>query len=257
MPQFNPIVKCNIKIMIAGIVYLILLIIFIAVLDMPIPFKMITLALILYLVPYFRLIIYTIWTAGNLLIGDKSVFSSYSSHVLTEYYKTRHNLSQLKDIQSTIFVANYPCPLFNYTIINLLPAKTYMIGLNERYWGVKLFAIYYYRLKAKDNYKELQSFISDVTKQGFNVLAFIEDANDQNKKDEQSLGRLKSGMFSIASVLRIQIIPIYIAPMPFSYGLPSTRDHYIRAGQKMIVQDPEQSRSEVEEFFARSATPHK
>jgi hypothetical protein len=252
MPFLNPVVKYNVKIVIAGIVYLILLILFISILDMPIPFRIITLALILYLVPYFRLLVYTAWTAGNFLLGDKSVFPAYSSHVLTEYYKTRHNLAQLKDTQSTIFVTNYPCPLFNYTIVNLLPAKTYMIGFDERYWGVKLFATYYYKLKAKNNYKELQSFISDITRQGFNVLAFIEDVNDPHKKDEKSLGRLKSGMFSIASSLKIPIIPIYIPPMPFSYGLPSTRDHYIRAGKKMIVQDPEQSRLEVTAFFERS-----
>jgi hypothetical protein len=253
MPVLNSVVKYNAKMVAAGLCYLILLIIIIHVLDMPLSFKILTLALILYLVPYFRLIIFTLWISGTLLLGNRTGFPAYASYIFTEHYKTTHNLDELKNTRSTIFVTNYPCPLFNYPMVELLPTNTCVIGFDERYWGVKLFARHYYKLKAKDNYTHLKTFVADVTSRGFNVLAFVEDVNDPNKRDVNTLGRIKSGMFSIAASLKLPIIPIYISVMPFTYGWPSSRTHHIWAGEKMIVQDPEQSRLVVKAFFEDEA----
>lgn len=247
----NPVSSYNVQIIIFGILMLLLLILLIWKLNMPWPFKILVIGLIIALVPYFRLFISTLGVYSMLLNGNKTMVSTYAKKMFRENWITRHNLHELSGTKGVIFASNYPCPFYNYLVVELLPENTYLIGMGNRYWGVGLFAKNYYPLNNSGNFDKLQKFINHTINKGFNVLVFVEEIHTKEKRDIWTIGRIKSGIFNIAYNLNIPVIPIFIAPMPFVIGWPIRKDHHIIAGSRMKIKNPQKSRDKIKGFFQK------
>ena len=249
----NPVVRYNVEIVVAGLLYLGLVVLFVWRLNLPFLFKLLVIACLILTIPYLRLLALTITVYGMLVAGNKSLLPALSSHAFREHWQTRHNLYELAESKGVIFVTNYPCPFFNYLITHLLPTSTYVVGHDQQRWGVKLLASHHYTLKPEGNFDDLRSFIEGATAKGFNILAFVEEIHTAAKRDIHTLGRIKTGMFTIARDLRLPVVPIYIAPLPFTLGWPISHEHRIFAGPAMTITDPERGREQVASFFQSQA----
>jgi hypothetical protein len=199
----------------------------------------------------------------SVLSGNKSLIPCISSHIFETYLDTKHNLSILNTKQRPcIYVTNYPIPFYNYLITELLPENTVLIGGGgNMFYNASLLAKYSFPidLKNKGNFDNIKHVISDYNQRNFNILVFVEEVHVlENKKKLTDIGRIKTGIFSIAKDLKIPVVPIYIGVMKYKMAISVSNIHYIYAKKsQMFVDDVDSITRYVSNFFNKHKAKHR
>ena len=186
-----------------------------------------------------------------LVCGYKRILPIFSIFLFKYHFKTAHNLNSISNKTTCIFVTNYPCPFYNYFISALLPKNTIFIGKKTHFFGIHLISDKYYALKTRNNYKKLLKFIQKSNQDNYNVILFAEEVHTKDKRGLYKIGRIKTGIFSIAKELQIPIVPIVIGVIDNHCGIPSKYSHYIHADKPFLVDNVEDSKNKVKKLFIK------
>lgn len=198
-----------------------------------------------------------------LIMGYKDILPIVSKYIYGTYLTTRHNLHILeRGNKACIYVTNYPIPFYNYLIATLVPEKTVVIGgKGSGMYGVSLIAKYWHGLdlNAKGNYESVCGVIRGYTSRNFNILVFVEEVHvPKNKPTLESIGRIKTGIFSIAKSLNIPVVPIYVGSIKHKRGVPTSHVQYIHAKKTHIqVEKVADTVNYTRKFFIKHARIHK
>ena len=247
----NLIIKENVSIIISWLIFVIILISIICLLPISIKSKTIVLISILITVKHLRFIFIFIITYILLVCGYKRILPIFSTFLFKYHFNTIHNLDSIFNKPPCIFVTNYPCPFYNYFISGLLPKNTIFIGKKTHFFGIHLISDKYYALKTKNNYNNLLKFIQRSNQDNYNVILFAEEIHTKDKRGLYQVGRIKTGIFSIAKELQIPVVPIVIGVIDNHYGIPSKYSHYVYADKPFLVDNVEDSKNKVKKLFIK------
>ena len=246
----NLIIKENISIIMSWLVSIILLTSAICLLP-SLNAKIILLTTIIITVKHIRFIVVFIICYILLVCGYKRILPIFSTFLFKYHFNTFHNLNSICNKAPCIFVTNYPCPFYNYFIYGLLPRNTIFIGKKTHFFGIHLISDKYYALKTKNNYKNLLKFIQKSNQDNYNVILFAEEVHTKEKRGLYQVGRIKTGIFSIAKDLQIPVLPITIGVIDNHCGIPSKYSHYIHASKPFLVYNVEESKNKVKKLFTK------
>ena len=187
-----------------------------------------------------------------LLLGVTAIRPLLSSYIFNYHFKTTHNLQSLDTENPCIFVSNYPSPFYNYFISYLFPKNTVFAGKNGYMWGVHLISQEFYVLTGKDDFAEFQQFVKQNHKNHKNVFVFVERGGGSVDKNLYTVGKLRTGIFTIAKNLGIPIVPVAIGVIDNTMGIPDKYTHRITAGEPIIVEDVETTITDVSKFLNKN-----
>lgn len=247
----NLIIKENISIIIYWLMSVIILTSTICLLPISIKAKIVVLTSIIITVKHIRFIFVFIVCYILLVCGYKRILPIFSTFLFKYHFNTFHNLNSIYNKTPCIFVTNYPCPFYNYFISSLLPRNTIFIGKKTHFFGIHLISDKYYALKTKNNYKNLLKFIQKSNQDNYNVILFAEEVHTKEKRGLYQVGRIKTGIFSIAKELQIPVVPIVIGVIDNHCGIPSKYSHYIHADKSFLVDNVEDSKDKVKKLFIK------
>jgi len=245
----NIIIRKNIKIIFYGLLYLLISILFIYNLSIPVILK------ILFIIIINKNIIFTIIVYLLLVCNNKTIIPFVSDIIFNHYFNTRHNFHITYNKPPCIFITNYPYQFYNYFAIQLLPQHTIFVGGTSKFFGFGLLSNKYYPLQSKTHFEQLQAFIKTSNKNNFNIVAFADEIHTNEKTEIYKIGRIKTGIFTIAKNLGIPIVPIAICAIDYDLGIPDTYNHHIYAGKSFYVKDIEKSRTFVKKFLKKYIRP--
>lgn len=247
----NLIIKENVSIIVYWFISIIILVNTICLLPVSIKTKIIIFISMIITIKHLRFIFVFIVSYIFLLCGYKKILPFFSTFLFKYHFRTTHNLNIIENKNPCIFVTNYPCPFYNYFISSLLPKNTIFIGKKTHFFGIHLISDKYYTLKTKNNYNNLLKFIQKANKYNYNVILFAEEVHTKDKTGLYQLGRIKTGIFSIAKALQVPIIPITIGIIDNHCGIPSKYSHYIYADNPFLVDDVEECKNKVKKLFIK------
>jgi len=177
--------------------------------------------------------IYKIYKNGKQ--KDNFLIRNMCTNILNDNFRFIHNFNNIPKIP-TIFVCNYihdrieNIALFTFPI-NICPIfASALTSLNNIATPI------IFREDKDSNYNKIKNKISTVHNKGFHIFSYIETA--YSSIDKNGIGKLRSGMFSIAKELGITITPVVIDRIHYSnFSIINKQNFQIYIGESIHVTD--------------------
>jgi 1-acyl-sn-glycerol-3-phosphate acyltransferase len=240
----------NITIMCFWVLYIILLIKLISKLQIPLTYKLSLLFIIILVFKRIRIIVFTFVSYLLLICRIRITRDLFSAYVFNKSYKAKLTLEDMNSKGPYIYVSNYPFPFLNYFSNYIFPKNTIYVGRNSILYGVHLLSNNFHGIKNGNNFKEIEKFTTESYKNNNNILVFCEEIH-KNKPSLYKVGRIKTGVFSIAKKLNIQVLPVFIGPLEDTLGVLHHQNSYIHIDKPFLVKNITEARNKVSKIFSK------
>ena len=215
------------------------------------PIQRIFLIIMVVQFKFLRIPICTVTGILLVILGQK--FKTYRILCLG-LYKLGLNLKMnIENIPSnpTIYLANYPCNYIEYLVHGLFCDKFCLVVygpaikvLKHIYGEEHLIAV------EKGHFDKVQNEIESKIKDGYSIFSYIE-RDYYNRKGDFELCDLRTGMFSIAKNIDVNITPVCIDHIDHFYGITDGSVFKIKIGDTFKVTDPIKALNITKEFLSK------
>ena len=179
---------------------------------------------------------------------DNDIPKSIVSRLFNKYFHYSSNIDSIPK-HKTIYVSNYVSDRFENFACIMIPNISIILGDTF----VKTFKLHKVvcnliaRKPGKNQYDTVKKDIKTQYDSGSSVFAYIEEPSTVIG---DGIGRLRSGMFSIAKELNITITPVVFDHIEYNkFGMIYNQNYRIKVGDSFYVQDVKESKYKVRKFF--------
>lgn len=226
------------------------------ILSLPFPKYYKTIISIILILVYLRTIsliftcIYTAFTLSNNYPVEKRYDDTKIQQAITKVWKNQfiynHNFYKLPS-HPTIYVANYVNDRLENCTSIMIPDRLCIVMGSGFIDNLKLHKIVkhvYGTRKHSGEYEEVKSCIIEKLKAGISIFSYSSKPfiNDR-------IGKVRSGMFRIASELNVTITPIYFDHIDHLYGIIPVQRYSIVVGDTFFVDDVDACVYRAKKFF--------
>ena len=209
----------------------------------------------LFLVIYSKSISILYNITSVIILGNLPVKKKIINNIIISMFKNSfqfsHNFHKLPK-QNTIFVANHPHNLVDYTAFKMLPMKVAIVAGGLHFlvnWSCEKGDYIFYNNNKNKNFNELKTKIQDKIKT-MPILIFVENYKMLHLTDKgRKVAKLRTGIFSIAKELNIPITPLVIDRIHESWGRVTQQPFRMIVGDTFNVTDPKMDAIKTHKFM--------
>ena len=187
-----------------------------------------------------------IYNAYKIIYVDKKLYKHLAYNLFSDIKISISNNFDKLPKKPSILVLNYPDDVFEYFINGILPVNVCYVVAKKSKPFMNLFTsddnIIY--LNKKNNYESLSEKIIEKINHS-HIFLYIEEW----KKNTNGVGRIKTGVLSIAKNNNIPITPICVDKISHCYGITKKQTFYIKVGETQLVNNIYESKIHVRQFF--------
>ena len=184
--------------------------------------------------------------------NDNNIPKSIVNRIFNKYFCYSSNIDSIPINTKTIYVSNYVSDRFENFACIMIPNISIILGDTF----VKTFKLHKVicnlipRKPGNNQYDIIKKDIKTQYDNGFSIFAYIEEPSTVIGN---GVGRLRSGMFSIAKELNITITPVVFDHIEYNkFGIIYNQNYRIKIGNPFYVQDIKDSKYKVRKFFRDS-----
>jgi hypothetical protein len=166
-----------------------------------------------------RIISYIVLYVPRILNGKPKEYRTLVQSVFTKCFTLRHNFRQLPT-KPTIFLANYPITILEYTIPSLLPLPVCFLTSQRAEKALKLVYSKEEYLVFNDGKKKNFEYLKECIQERVKTSSMYVYVEDQSQRiHDFHVGNMRKGMFYIAKELGVTITPIAIDGVLLQNGM--------------------------------------
>jgi hypothetical protein len=179
---------------------------------------------------------------------DNNIPKSIVNRIFNKYFYYSSNIDSIPK-HKTIYVSNYVSDRFENFACIMIPNISIILGdtFVKTFKLHKIICNLIPRKPGKNQYDTIKKDIKTQYDSGFSIFAYIEEPSTVIG---DGIGRLRSGMFSIAKELNITITPVVFDHIEYNkFGMIYNQNYRIKIGTPFHVQDVKDSNYKVRKFF--------
>lgn len=209
------------------------------------------LLLIVSKVKAFYMPIFTVTGVFLAVCGQK--FKTYRVTALNlfhNYLNLKMDTSKLS-LAPTIYMANYPANYVEYLTHGLFCDKLCIVAVGSAVSILKyIYGSEHTIAVNKGSFQKVKSQIKNKIKEGYSIFTYLEK-NFCNRKDQYQVSEIRSGMFTIAKDLEINITPVCIDHLHHTMGFVNNNYFQIKIMDSFKVLNVKEAMIIVKTFLQK------
>lgn len=179
---------------------------------------------------------------------DNVIPKNIMNRFFNKYFYYSNNFDSIPK-HKTIYVSNYVSDRFENFACIMIPNISIILG--ETFVNTlklhKVVKNLISRKNCKNQYDTIKNDVKTQYNNGMSIFAYIEEPSTVI---DDGIGKLRSGMFSIAKDLNITITPVVFDHIEYNnFGIIYNQNYRIKIGKPFYVQDVKESKYKVKKFF--------